>query len=263
MSKLTSKLDRIFRTAAPPIGFRKSEQETDIPPMALIVDLTKSTAKKAKSISAERIDAAIINSSSEDADHFKDISAAVGGLPLGLWISEESNTKEIEQLIDLNWDFVIFNLQTPIELLSKQDKGKILIVEPSVAPALIRVINELNFQIDGIMVSNNNSAITMKFLLTCQLFAEMLNKPLLVNTQLSLVPNELSNLQACGVKGLLLPEGSSQKFIAEVKKEIDLLPRTVKRKAGKGAVLPHLSFQTETSTEKVEEEEEEDDGEDI
>ncbi len=262
MSKFASKLDRIYRTAAPSIGFRKASEDTDIPPMALVVNLTKSASKKVKTIAGEKIDAAIISSSSEDAINFKKISTAVGGAPLGLLITEDSKPDDLRQLIALDWDFLLFGLQTPVELISKEDKGKILIVEPSLAPTTVRIINELNFHIDGVLLDNNSSSITMKFLLTCQLFSSLLNKPLMVNSNLSTVSNELSNLQEAGIKGIVLPEGASQKLVTEVKKEISQLPRTIKRKAAKGALLPHISFQTEAS--KVEEEEEEEeDGEDI
>jgi hypothetical protein len=263
MSKFTTKLERIYRSAAPPMGFRKSIDDTDIPSIALIADLTKATAKKAKGITVDKIDAAIINSSNTDSSNFKEIAAAVGDLPLGLLISEDSKPEEIRLTIKLNWDFLLFGLHTPLDLISKESKGKILIVEPSLSPTLVRAINELNFPVDAVLTINPDSSITMRFLLTCQLFTSLLNKPLLVSTLLSADNDELINLHAAGIKGLLLPTVSSQKLITEVKKQISELPKTVKRKSGTGAVLPHIGLQAETRTEKVEEEEEEEDGEDI
>jgi hypothetical protein len=263
MSKFTTRLDRVYRTAAPAMGFRRASEDTELPPMLLVLNITKSISKKAKSNNGEKIDAAIVYGTGEVASDLKNLSKIAGDAPLGLLINEDSKPDELKDLIDLDWDFLIFGLQTPIELICKEEKGKILMVEPSLAPTTVRAINDLNFQIDGVLLNNDSSPITIKFLLACQLFSGLLNKPLLVNTGFSSVHSELCSLQEAGVKGIVLPEGAPQKLITEVKKEISQLPRTIKRKAAKGALLPHISFQTEEVKEKVEEGEEDEDGEDI
>ena len=263
MSKFIDKLVRIYKTSAPPLGFRKATEDVDIPSMALIADITKATVKKAKSISGDKVDAAIVNSAGVDTDRFNELKAALDTLPLGVFISENSEPDHIGKIIKLDWDFIAFGLQTPLEIVSKEEKGKILIIEPSTAPALVRTINELNFGIDGIFIANNNPSATVGFLLTCQLFTSLINKPLLVNLDSSISSDGLSNLHAAGVKGLILTEGMPPKSIVELKKEISGLPKTNKRKTGRGAaVLPHIGLQTEASVEKVEEEDD-DDGEDI
>jgi hypothetical protein len=109
-----------------------------------------------------------------------------------------------------------------------------------------------------VLIAGNNSTVTIEQLLTCQLFASLLNKPVLVTINSSVTSNELSKLHEAGIKGLLLPEGASLKVFTELKKTISTLPKTTKRKTGTGVVLPRIGIQTETNAEKVEEEEEDD-----
>jgi hypothetical protein len=259
MSKFIDKLKRIYRTAAPPLGFRKSTEEIEIPSLALIADITNANMKKAKSLADSKVDAAIMSSVGVDADSFKELSVATDNLPQGLLLAENSEPDQIRDILSLDWDFLVFGLQTPFETINKEGTGKILRVAPSINPALTRMINELTFPIDAVLVTNDNSTITIGFLLTCQLFASLLNKPLLVNMNAPINNDTLNNLYGAGVKGLILPEGMALKPVTELKKAINNLPKTIKRKQGTGVLLPSIGLQTESSVEKVEEEEDDED----
>jgi hypothetical protein len=261
MSKFIDKLERIYRTATPPLGFRKSSEETNLSPLAIIADLSKASGKKVKSIADNKLDAAIVNSENIDADSFKELNKGSSPLPLGLLLAENSTPEKIQGLIGLDWDFLIFGLQTPLDMLSKEKTGKILKIASSFTPILVRAINELSFPIDAVLIADNNSRVTVEQLITCQLFAGLLNKPLLQNVDSSISNSELSNLHGAGVKGIILPEGTSLKAFAELIKSIGSLPKVSKRKTGTGALLPRLSVQTETNAEKVEDDD--DDDEDI
>jgi hypothetical protein len=260
MSKFIDKLGRIYRTAAPSLGFRQSAAETDLPPLALIADLTNAGAKKAKSIAGSKVDAAVISSENLDADSFEELTRSIDGLPLGLQLAETNDPDKIQEILKLNWDFLVFGLQTPFESINKEGSGKILRIEPSLTPALIRAINELSFSIDAVLITGNNFTVTIERLLTCQLFASLLNKPLLVNVNSAITNNELSNLHGTGVKGLILPEGAPLKVFTELKKTISSLPKkTPKRKTGTGVLLPRIGIPTEPDVEKIEEDEDDED----
>ena len=257
MSKFADKLNRIYKSSAPALGFRKSREETELPSLLLVADLTKAVVKKSKGIADREMDAAVISSESIDADNFKELIKSTGEVPLGLLLEEGSSQEKIQQMIDAGCDFVVFGLQVPLEAINKEGLGKVLEIEPSLTPGLIRAVNELSPPIDAALIASNAATITIERLLTFQLFAGLLNKPILVNVNSELTSGELNSLHETGVKGLILPEGTSLKVFAELRKTISSLPKTPKRKTSAGVMLPHISTQPETK--KVEEEEEEED----
>jgi hypothetical protein len=259
MSKFIDKLNQIYKTAAPAMGFRKSTSEAELPPMLLVSNLSKSGTKKSKSLTDSGIDAAVASNGSMDTDSLKGLLKTIGDIPLGLVIEESSTPETIWEMIDAGCDFVVFGLQTPVETINKEGLGKVLKIEPSLTPTLVRAINELSLPIDAVLIAGDDTTITIERMLNCQLFAGLLNKPTLVNVNSSLTSIELSNLHGTGVKGLILPEGTPLKMFAELKKSISSLPKAPKRKTGAGVLLPHISVQPESRVEKVEEEEEEED----
>lgn len=257
MSKFADKLGRIYKTVAPAIGFRKPGTEAELPPLLLVANITKAGTRKAKSVVENGADAAVVNSECIDIAGLRELSASMNSTPLGLLL-EDGNTEKTQELMKLDWDFIIIGLQTPVETVSKEGLGKILKIEPSLAPGLVRAINELSTSIDGVLITGEAPSITIECLLTCQFIASLVNKPLLVNVNSSPTSNEVSSLYEAGVKGLLLPEGTTPKTFAELRKLVSSLPKTPKRKTKAGVILPHLGM-PETKVEKVEEEEEEED----
>ncbi len=256
MSKFADKLGSIYKTVAPSMGFRKPDAEAELPPLLLIANINKSGARKAKSLTESGVDAAVVNSKNIEAASFKELIAGMNNTPLGL-VLDDGSQENIQELIKLDWDFVIFGLQTPVEAINKEGLGKILRIEPSLAPGLARAINELGMAIDGVLVAGDSSAVTIERLLTCQFLAGLVGKPLLITANSSLTSGELSSLHEAGIKGLLCPEGTTPKAFAELKKLISSLPKAPRRKTRTSVLLPRLGV-PETREEKVEEEEEED-----
>ena len=254
MSKFAEKLERIYKTAAPAIGFRRFSEEAELPALLLIADLSKAGVKKARGVVDSGIDAAIVSSDNIDASSFKELAAVMNNIPLGLLLadSHQQNTREA---IDLDCDFVIFGLQTPLEAVSKEGLGKVLKIEPSLAPGLVRAINELSPAVDAVLIAGESATVTVKQLLTSQFLSDMLNKPLLIHGHSSLTSSELISLREAGIKGLILPEGTSPKSFAELEKLIDSLPKSPRRKTKTGGVLlPQISI-PEAREEKPDEDE--------
>ncbi len=240
------------------MGFRKSSEETELPALLLIADLSKAGVKKAKSLADIGIDAAVVSSDGIGASYFKELAAGMNNVPLGL-ILEDSHQQSAKEVADLDWDFVIFNMQTPLEAVNKEGLGKVLKIEPSLAPSLVRAINELSPAVDAVLIAGESATVTVEQLLTSQFLTGVLNKPLLMHGHSSLTSSELSSLREAGIKGLILPEGTSPKAFAELKKLIGSLPKTPRRKMKTGGVLlPQIGI-TEAKVEKTEEEEEEED----
>lgn len=257
MSKFADKLKHIYKTTAPSLGFRMPAEEAEPSSLLLVADLTKSGAKKTKTVN-NIANAAIVNSESIDVSSFKELATSVNDVPLGLLIEESTSPQKIKELISAGCDFVVFGMQTPLETVNKEGLGKVLKIEPSLTPPLIRAINELGLSIDAVLIAGDNPSITIERLLTVQFFAGLLNKPLLVNVNASLTSSELSSLHGTGVKGLILPPETSLKVFAELKKTINNLPKTIKSKTKTSVLLPHIGTQTETREEDEEQEEEED-----
>ena len=253
MSKFADKLQHIYRGSAPALGFRRSD-EAETPPLLIISSLTKTSVADAGALAAAGVDAMIVSTKGLSAKSCGELTKAVGDVPLGL--SVESSEKEaIAKSIDLGCDFVVFGLKTPLEAVKKDGLGRVLKIEPSLEPGLVRAINGLPLEIDGVLITGDELAITIERLLIYQRFSELLNKPLLVSVNSVLTAEELNGLFKIGINGLVLPETLSADGFANLKKSAAGLSRNAKRKTRAAAILPRVSGELET---EVEEEEEED-----
>jgi hypothetical protein len=213
MSKFTEKLQRVYRGVSTSIGFRKSA-EAEPPPLLVIANLTKASAAEAKAIAGAGIDAAIVSSAGLGAKGFGQLSKAMNNIPLGLLLAS-AGKEEIAQSLGLGGDFVVFDLKAPLEAVSKEGTGKLLMIEPSLDPGLVRAINELPLTLDGVLVTGEESSVTVERLLICQRFSDLLVRPLLVAVDLSVTGAEISSLLQAGVNGLVLPEKVPAEKFAE------------------------------------------------
>jgi hypothetical protein len=149
---------------------------------------------------------------------------------------------------------VVFGLKTPLEAVNRDGLGRVLKIEPSLEPGLIRAINSLPLEIDGVMITGDEPAITIERLLIYQRFTELLNKPLLVSLNSAITEDELSALFNAGVNGLVLPETLSADVFAKLKKSAAGLSRAARRKTKAAALLPRVSGELETEVEEEEDE---------
>jgi hypothetical protein len=255
MSKFAEKLQRVYRGTATPIGFRKST-EAEPPPLLIIANLTKAAAAEAKAIADGGVDAVILDSGGLSAKGFGQLAKDIADVPVGLFL-RSADREVIAKSIEPGCDFVIFGLKTPLEAVNREGVGKLLEIEPSLDPGLVRAINELPLAVDGVLITGEDISVTVERLLICQRFAELLAKPLLVAVDLSVTGAEISSLFQAGVNGLMLPEKVPAETFAELKKTIGSLPKAAKRKAKGVALIPRLGG--EPGAEAQEEEEEEED----
>jgi hypothetical protein len=254
MSKFAEKLQRVYRGTVTSIGFRKST-EVELLPLLVVANLTKASAAEAKAIAGAGIDAAIVSGAGLGSKSFGQLSKAMDDVPLGLFLAD-AEKEDISQSVDLGGDFLVFGLKTPLEVVSREDVGKLLKIEPSLEPSLVRAINELPLTVDGVLVAGEESSVTVERLLICQRFSELLAKPLLVTVDLSVTGAEISSLFQAGVNGLVLPEKVPVETFAELKKTIGSLPKAVKRKSKGTALLPQLGGELRAKVEEGEGEEE-------
>jgi len=252
MSKFAEKLRRIYKDSGPSIGFRKST-EAESAPLVVVASLTKTSLTDASALAAAGIDAGILSLKGLGTKSFGQLVEAVGYIPLGL--SLESTEKDvIAKSIDMGFDFVVFRLETPLEAVNKESLGRVLKIESSLEPGLVRAINGLPISIDAVLIGGDEPAITIERLLICQRFAELLDKPLLTTLSSMITVAELGGLFEAGVNGLVLPEGLSAEPLADLKNSISGLSRATRRRPKAAAILPRLGGELETGMEEEEEE---------
>jgi hypothetical protein len=168
----------------------------------------------------------------------------------------ESTEKDaIARCIDLGCDFVVFGLKTPLEAVNKEGLGRVLKIEPTLEPGLVRAINMLPVEIDGVLVAGDEPALTIERLLIYERFNELLNKPLLVTASSTITVEELKSLVKAGIHGVVLPEAFSAESLAKLKQSAAGLLRGAGRRAKTAAILPRVSGVLETEIEEEEEDE--------
>jgi hypothetical protein len=253
MSKFAEKLERVYRGTAPPLGFRKST-EAETSPLLFVANLTKTGVADANTLSTAGIDAAIVGGKGISAKSCGELTKALGDVPLGFFL-DTTEKDAIAKSIDLGCDFVVFGLKTPLEAVNRGGLGRVLRIEATLEPGLVRAVNAIPLEIDGVMITGDEPAITIERLLIYQRFTELLNKPLLVSLSAMITADELGGLFKAGINGLLLPEAVPVEAFAGLKASTAGLSRTAKRKTGAAAILPRVSGELEA---EVEEEEEED-----
>jgi hypothetical protein len=251
MSKFAEKLERIYRGTAPSFGFRKST-EAEISPLLFLATLTKTGAADANALAMAGIDAVILGGKGISAKSCGELTKAIGDVPLGFFL-DSTEKDAIAKSLDLGCDFVVFGLKTPLEAVNREGLGKVLRIEASMEPGLVRAVNALPLEIDGVLISGDEPVITIERLLIYQRFSELLNKPLLVGLSAMITVEELGGLFKAGVNGLLLPEGVTAEAFVSLKASAAGLSRISKRKTGAAAILPRVSGELETEVEEEEE----------
>jgi len=251
MSKFVDKLQNLSKSSASPIGFHPSIREPKGSAMLLIAGLSGLEVKEAKSVAGVNVDTALVLNQNFDTNMVKQMIKTLGDVPLGVFVKETSEEK-VNELVDLGCDFVVFDIKAPVEVLPKEGMGKFLMIEPSLEQGLVRAINSLD--VDGVFLGcGEDSFITVEYLLICQRFSELLDKPLIAILPSLVNTDVLSKLQEAGVGGVVTPTAQPSQTFVELRKTIDNLPQKVERKQTKAsAILPYYGGDT-----PIEEEEEE------
>jgi hypothetical protein len=257
VSKFVEKIKRVYTTAAPAMGFRKPTSEEEVPPMLLLADISGSTAKRVKDLAAAGVDAFIIGSSGLDVTSFTKQIKNTGGAPLGIDLGENL-PEDISEYIKAGCDFVSFSLNTKVQVVIKESLGKMLKIDVSLPPAMIKPINDLDLPVDCVVLENKNESVTVQLLLFSQLLGTMLIKPLIIESGSKISGSDLAALSKVGVKALILRNDTPPADIKELKTVIAGLPKTNKSKSAIRPSIPGISVAPEAKLEEPEEEDEED-----
>jgi len=253
MSKLADKLQNLSKSSTAPMGFHAGVSEVRSAAMLLIVGLSGAQVNEARIVAEVNADAGLIVSEGTSAKATEQMIQAVGSIPLGL-LSRGMSGKQIDDLVSLGCDFVLFDIKGAAGILCKEGVGKFLMVEPSLDQGLVRAIN--SFEVDGVLISGGGgSVIAVEHLLVCRRFVELLDKPVIMTLSSLTTKEELTGLWQAGVDGVVAPSTQSAEALVELKRTIGNLPRGARgRRARPGVVLPHYGGGM------VEEEDEEEEG---
>ena len=258
MSKLVEKIKRASIKTVAPLGFKKQSAEEEVPRVLIIANMSGATQKQAKDIVESGIDAILLDMNDEEGQELAKFQKTIGDLPFGFKLSDTFKN-DMDKLIDKGCDFVAFGTTVSINLIDKEKLGKVLIIDRSLTPGMVKAIGDLNMNIDCILLDGGRKSIDLELLLTGHLYKDLLNKPLLVNTESTPSKSELCELNAAGVRGLIVPAKTTASAIHELQKLIADLPKSIKKKASSDRpLIPSLSFAAPAEKEEVEQEEEED-----
>ena len=258
MSKFADKLRSLSKSSPTPIGFHPAISEVRGPAMLLIVGLSGTQVKEAKTVAD--VDAALIVSGGPDAKTIRQLVEAAGKVPLGVFV-KGMNEREIDGVVSSGCDFVVFDTKGGAAILGRKEVGRFLMIEPSLDQGLVRAVND--FDVDGVLLgAPKDSLMTVEHLLVCRRLVELLEKPVTITLPSLATKEELTSVWQAGVDGVVAPSGESAETLAELKRMIGDLPREAKRRRNKAsAMLPHYGGAVGKEEEEEEDEDDDDDDE--
>ena len=251
MSKFIDKLERAS-TGGQPMGFRAAKAAAQKPRMLLVAAIAQVDIERLADFIAGA-DAGLLSVAklSSGAKNLKRISQAVSDIPWGGWLKEVGR-EGIGKLAEAGADFVVFPVGN--SLFEDKKLGKILEVEPSLEPALLKTIDDL--PVDAVLIASEEDKkfLTWQHLMLFQRCASLLAKPLLVSVSPEVSAGELGALWEAGVSGVVVkaePEGR----ITEIRRMLDKLPSPPPGKRRKAEpLLPRIGGETGIVSEEEEEE---------
>jgi hypothetical protein len=249
VSQFIDKLKQVL-TGGPPMGFRATVAKASKPRMLVVVAVAQGDAGRLAGIVAGA-DAGLLSMAklSSGAKALQQASEAVPDIPWGGWLREAGK----EGIGKVAADFIVFTAErTLLAMLDDKEPGKILEVEPSLEPGLLKAVDDL--PVDAVFATGGDEPLlTWRDLMLFQRCANILNKPLLVSVPPQVTAAELGALWRVGVRGVVVQAGAEGR-IAEIRQMLDKLPSPP---AGKKVepLLPRIGGGTGVVSEEEEEEE--------
>jgi len=230
------------------MGFRAAAAAAPKPRMLLVAVVAQvDTEGLAGSVAGADAGLLVVAKLSSGAKALQQASKAAPDLPWGGWLKEVGR-EGIGKLAGA--DFVVFPAGT--SLFEDEKPGKILEVEPSLEPGLIKAIDDL--PVDAVFIAVEDF-LTWHHLMLFQRCANLLAKPLLVSVPPEVTAGELGALWEAGVRGVVVKAGAEGK-IGEIRRMLDKLhlPSAGKRREAE-PLLPRIGGETGITSEEEEEEE--------
>ena len=255
MSKLIDKLKQASQGSPQPMGFGTSRSAKMKPGMILIASLNQANADGLADYMSGA-DAGLWHiSSASQIKTLQKASKSIPDLPWGWWLDSDAE-KDLEKLLKLGDDFVVFPIDASLALPQDDKLGRVLLIDSSLNASLLRAIDTL--PVNAVLVkSGQDSRLTWQDLAFFSLLSSVLTKPLLAGTPSTISNDELQSLWEAGVDGIVIevevdkPAGK----VNELRQLIDGLSYSKSRKRGKvEPLIPYLKSDTGVTSEDEEEE---------
>jgi hypothetical protein len=246
MSRFIDKLKQASGGGTP-MGFRAVAAKTTKPRMLLVVALAQADAERLAEIAAGA-DAGLllVAKSGAGAKALEQASKVMPDIPWGGWLKEAGR----EEVGQVRADFIVFSAAS--QLFAEEKVGKVLEVEPTLEPGLLKSADDL--PVDAVLVAAGNEPLSWRDLMLIQRGANVLNKPLLVSVPQEVTAAELGALNQAGVGGVVVKATVAGK-IAGISQMLAKLPPPSARKKAQ-PLLPRIGGETSPVAEEEEEEEE-------
>ena len=241
MSRFVDKLKQ-SAGGGKPMGFRAAAAKAAGPGMLLVALVARADAKDLAGAVAGADAGLLVAAKSGGAKAVEQASKAVPDIPWGVWWKEAGGE-------GAGADFIVFGAGRPLAVEGKV--GKILEVEPSTEPSLLKAADEL--PVDAMLIAGESKPLTWGDLMLVQRCAGILSKPLLVSVAPEVGADELEALGRAGVRGVVVRAGAKGKIAAIAKILEKLPPPSAGKKAGGGPLLPRIGGETVTAAEEEEE----------
>ena len=204
MSKFVDRLMQVSQ-GGQPMGFRAAVEKAAKPRMLLVAAVVQAE------IAAGADAGLLVVAKGSGAKALERASEAVPDIPWGCWLKEGGQE-------GVAADFVVFPAGSLF--FGGEKVGKVLEVEPSLEPSLLKMADEL--PVDAVLVAAETEPLTWRDLMLIQRCATILNKPLLVSLSSEVTASELGALWEAGVRGVVVKAGAKGKT-AEIAKMLETL----------------------------------------
>jgi hypothetical protein len=222
------------------MGFRAAAASSK-PRMLLVAAVAQADSGRLADIAGADAGLLAISSLATGAKAMEQVSQAVPDIPWGGWLKEVGR----EGVGELGADFVVFTTEAP--LFAEGKTGKVLEVEPSLEPALLKAVEDL--PLDAVLIVAGKERLTWGDLMFFQRCASILNKPLLVAVPQEVTAAELGTLWEAGVRGVVVKAGAEGK-IAQIRQMLDKLPPSAGGRKKAGPLLPRMGGESEVGEEE-------------
>jgi len=218
------------------MGFRTVAAPSK-PRMLLVAAVAQADAERLVDIAAGADAGLLIMAKlTTGAEALKQAAKAVPDIPWGGWLKEAGG----EEVGEVGADFVVFAAASP--LFAEEKTGKVLEVEPSLEPGLLKAADDL--PVDAVLVAAENEALTWRDLMLLQRCANILSKPLLVLVPQEVTATELGALWEAGVRGVVV-RATAEGKIAGIGQMLEKLPPPSANKRKKAQpLLPRIGGET-------------------
>ena len=259
MSKFIDKLSLVSQAGLQPMGFRAAQGVPQKPRMLLVATLAQvDVGHLADGVAGADAGLLQIPKPSSGVKTLKQVCQAVPDIPWGGWLKEISRGG-VGQMVEAGGDFVVFPAASAsLEILQDEKLGKILEVEPSLEPGLLKAVDDL--PVDAVLVAGEQGKdhfITWHHLMLFRRCANLLTKPLLVSVPSDVAAGELQALWEAGVGGVVVEAGIEPpaEKLTKLRQMIDklTLPSPGKRRKAE-PLVPYIREETVVASEEEEEE---------